>query len=44
MMVHEGFLSETIRDILKFSKDAEELLDWMEDYSAPETQQIINRN
>lgn len=43
MMVQEGFLSERIREILKFSPSAEDLLEWMEDYSAPETQQVINK-
>ena len=43
IMVQEGFLSETIREILKFSKDPDELLNWMEDYSAPLTQQVINK-
>ncbi len=43
MMVQEGFLSERIREILKFSPSPEELIEWMSDYSAPETQQVINK-
>lgn len=42
-MVEEGFLSECTRSILMFDRNLEDLLQKMENYTAPDLPQVINK-
>lgn len=43
IMVQEGFLNERTREILMYSDSLDELLEKMENYSAPDLPQVINK-